>query len=388
MMDEGLEEMWIESSDSIATIDPGECNLVSTHNKMPSFLVSATLSVEVSWQCTITPPRFYFILIVMFVSFPHTHTPPPTYCDTALENWKVQTLPLARIKKIMKSEEFILQELEREKQEKLAAEEAQSGLAESEKPSVKFMISGEAPVLMSKACELLIKDLSFRAWRHTERNRRRTLQRQDLHAAVGESEVYDFLIDIVPRVTTAPKIHQPGLPAVPQESVDGSVVTGAMVSTTIPPGLQIPNAGLIAGLTTTIGQGTIPLSGGLDSTNMLHHMNMHTQQQQQQQQHYQTPQLQFQQQHPQHDQIMMQHSAQAAAGQAQQQQLPQHLLHQQHTTYVTIPQGTALATVTGVPTYLPPSSAGTSGQATTEPQWAPVPQTVDGGQGRGGGTSQ
>lgn len=100
----------------------------------------------------------------------------------------------------MKSEEFILQELEKEKQQK-AAEEGQP--IESEKGGIKFMISGEAPVLMSKACELLIRDLSFRAWRHTERNRRRTLQRQDLHAAVGESEVYDFLIDIVPRVSTS-----------------------------------------------------------------------------------------------------------------------------------------------------------------------------------------
>ncbi|EEC43265.1 predicted protein, partial [Phaeodactylum tricornutum CCAP 1055/1] len=87
-------------------------------------------------------------------------------------NWKIQTLPLARIKKIMKK---------------------------SEKAAVKFMISGEAPLLMSKACELLVKELSARAWQHTERNRRRTLQRQDIHAAVGESEVYDFLIDIVPR---------------------------------------------------------------------------------------------------------------------------------------------------------------------------------------------
>lgn len=118
---------------------------------------------------------------------------------TAAENWKIQSLPLARIKKIMKSEEFILHELAKEKQQN-AVEEGQA--EDSEKSGVKFMISGEAPVLMSKACELLIKDLSFRAWRHTERNRRRTLQRQDLHAAVGESEVYDFLIDIVPRVST------------------------------------------------------------------------------------------------------------------------------------------------------------------------------------------
>ena len=137
---------------------------------------------------------------------------------TAKENWKIQTLPLARIKKIMKSEEFILQELEKDRLEKIAQEEGRPGLAENEKPNIKFMISGEAPVFMSKACELMIKDLTHRAWSHTERNRRRTLQRQDLHAAVGESEVYDFLIDIVPRVSApAQKVQHPppppGMPA-------------------------------------------------------------------------------------------------------------------------------------------------------------------------------
>jgi nuclear transcription factor Y, gamma len=112
------------------------------------------------------------------------------------ENWKIQALPLARIKKIMKSEEFVMHELEKERLRETGQE-----VEADNKPATKFMISGEAPLLMSKACELLIRELSSRAWQHTERNRRRTLQRQDLHAAVGESEVYDFLIDIVPRVT-------------------------------------------------------------------------------------------------------------------------------------------------------------------------------------------
>jgi histone H3/H4 len=105
------------------------------------------------------------------------------------ENWKIQTLPLARVKKIMKSEEFITHELERERLPR-----------SDQKPPTKFMIASDAPLLMSKACELLIRELSVRAWQHTERNRRRTLQRQDVHAAVGESEVFDFLVDIVPRV--------------------------------------------------------------------------------------------------------------------------------------------------------------------------------------------
>ena len=102
-----------------------------------------------------------------------------------------------------------MQELEKER---IRRERAEGGVAEEaqDRPNIKFMISGEAPILMSKACELLIKDLSFRAWQHTERNRRRTLQRQDLHAAVGESEVYDFLIDIVPRVQAAQGQHADG----------------------------------------------------------------------------------------------------------------------------------------------------------------------------------
>lgn len=118
----------------------------------------------------------------------------------------MQSLPLARIKKIMKSEEFILQELEKEKLQ----QEGQG--ADESKSSVKFMISAEAPLLMCKACELLIKEVSARSWQHTERNRRRTLQRQDVHAAVGESEVFDFLIDIVPRVAGARAPVPPSLP--------------------------------------------------------------------------------------------------------------------------------------------------------------------------------
>jgi nuclear transcription factor Y gamma len=123
------------------------------------------------------------------------------------ENWRILSLPLARIKKIMRCEEFVMRELEKERL-------LQAGETDSEKkPKPKFMISGDAPIIMTKACELLIKELSTRAWQHTYRNRRRTLQRADLHAAVGESEVFDFLIDIVPRVSTSPQpaaaIEQP-----------------------------------------------------------------------------------------------------------------------------------------------------------------------------------
>lgn len=78
-------------------------------------------------------------------------------------------LPLARIKKIMKSDDEVR------------------------------MISAEVPILFSKACELFILDLTMRAWSHTSDTNRRTLQRSDVADAIMEGEGMDFLVDIVPR---------------------------------------------------------------------------------------------------------------------------------------------------------------------------------------------
>lgn len=84
-------------------------------------------------------------------------------------DFKAQELPLARIKKIMKLDEDVK------------------------------MISAEAPVLFSKAAEIFISELSLRAWIHTEDNKRRTLQKNDIAMAVTKYDQFDFLIDIVPR---------------------------------------------------------------------------------------------------------------------------------------------------------------------------------------------
>lgn len=65
-------------------------------------------------------------------------------------------------------------------------------------PEVK-MISAEAPILFAKGCEIFITELTMRAWIHAEENKRRTLQRSDIAAALTKSDMFDFLIDIVPR---------------------------------------------------------------------------------------------------------------------------------------------------------------------------------------------
>ena len=61
------------------------------------------------------------------------------------------------------------------------------------------MISAEAPVLFAKAAEIFIHELTMRAWIHTEDNKRRTLQRNDIAMAITKYDQFDFLIDIVPR---------------------------------------------------------------------------------------------------------------------------------------------------------------------------------------------
>lgn len=69
-------------------------------------------------------------------------------------------------------------------------------------PEVK-MISAEAPILFAKGCEIFITELTMRAWIHAEENKRRTLQRSDIAAALTKSDMFDFLIDIVPREESA-----------------------------------------------------------------------------------------------------------------------------------------------------------------------------------------
>jgi len=56
------------------------------------------------------------------------------------------------------------------------------------------MISAEAPVLFAKACELFILELTLRSWMHSEESKRRTLQRNDIAAAITKTDVFDFLV--------------------------------------------------------------------------------------------------------------------------------------------------------------------------------------------------
>ena len=61
------------------------------------------------------------------------------------------------------------------------------------------MIGSDAPIIFAKACEVFVLELTLRSWIHTEENKRRTLQKSDISIAISKSDMFDFLIDIVPR---------------------------------------------------------------------------------------------------------------------------------------------------------------------------------------------
>jgi hypothetical protein len=61
------------------------------------------------------------------------------------------------------------------------------------------MISAEAPVLFAKACEMFIMELTHRAWFYTEENKRRTLQKCDIIKCIQHTDIFDFLLDLVPK---------------------------------------------------------------------------------------------------------------------------------------------------------------------------------------------
>lgn len=80
-----------------------------------------------------------------------------------VDAFKRPAVPLARIKKIMKENEEVR------------------------------MISGEAPIVLSKACELLISELSLYSWHKTDSARRRTMKIGDVFECIEDNVLFDFL---------------------------------------------------------------------------------------------------------------------------------------------------------------------------------------------------
>jgi nuclear transcription factor Y gamma len=76
-------------------------------------------------------------------------------------------LPLARIKRVMKSDEDVR------------------------------MISAEAPILFAKACEMFVLDLTIRCFAYSEHNKRGGLEREDVFQVLKETDIFDFLAEVL-----------------------------------------------------------------------------------------------------------------------------------------------------------------------------------------------
>ena len=76
--------------------------------------------------------------------------------------------PLARIKRIMKSDEDVR------------------------------MIRAEAPILFAKACELFILELTVRSYAYSEKaGERHNISKKDIEACIRNTAVFDFLVDVL-----------------------------------------------------------------------------------------------------------------------------------------------------------------------------------------------
>ncbi|CAB3404842.1 unnamed protein product [Caenorhabditis bovis] len=87
------------------------------------------------------------------------------------EKCKHMTLPMARVKKIMRLDDTMKN----------------------------LMIAGDAHVFLAAACELFIEEVTALTWHFVDESRRRTLQKSDVMMALEKNEQFDFLVDLIPK---------------------------------------------------------------------------------------------------------------------------------------------------------------------------------------------
>ncbi|ONK60996.1 uncharacterized protein A4U43_C08F24900 [Asparagus officinalis] len=122
-----------------------------------------------------------------------------------LKEFKNYSLPLARIKKIMKADVDV------------------------------NMIASEVPVVFARATEMFILELTIRAWNVAAGHKRRTMLRNDIAVAIAKTDIFDFLVDIAPVENTKTKeVNEPEsvpyrpFPPQPENPAAGMVIVSMM----------------------------------------------------------------------------------------------------------------------------------------------------------------
>ena len=114
--------------------------------------------------------------------------------------------PKAGVEKIMKAEEILCTEVERRnaqgrspcssKSDRQCGDEA--GSCPRHRP-VPAKMAGECGLLLGKASELLATEMTVRSYAVTRRKGKATIQRWHVQEAAAGDDMFDFLIDVLPR---------------------------------------------------------------------------------------------------------------------------------------------------------------------------------------------
>lgn len=135
---------------------------------------------------------------------------------------------------------------------------------------------------------MFILELTLRAWHNSEECKRRTLQRNDIAAAITKTDIFDFLVDIVPRderveAMDAPRgapmptagafasltSHTSGLP-IAAHSTRTCIHIHVLASTgggPAPAGMYFAQPGMVPGGAEALMHSSMP--GGFDPTQMM-----------------------------------------------------------------------------------------------------------------------
>ncbi|RUS27904.1 histone-fold-containing protein [Jimgerdemannia flammicorona] len=243
-----------------------------------------------------------------------------TEIEGGVFDFKVHQLPLARIKKVMKADEDV--KLITHPSLPLvptpsipfpprpADDQRGGGSVFAVKP-VSRSRQFSAPILFAKGCDIFITELTMRAWIHAEENKRRTLQRSDIATAITKTDMFDFLIDIVPREEV------PRLPPMKSEKVEGQEMDYRGVAGVdqhgYPYGYTIPQGQYAAAVRDTAVVHALPADQRISAA--MDPMLAYQQQQQAQAALQQQQQVQFMRQQLLQQQLIQQQAAQQTQGQ-------------------------------------------------------------------------
>lgn len=106
-------------------------------------------------------------------------------------------LPSMKVKKIMNMEMFAMKLIENQNEETSNKPDDKSEPKRA--AHLKNLLSKESEAVMLKCAELFMEELTVRAYHYTSNDNRKILQDSDIKCAINDSDLYDFLIDKIPR---------------------------------------------------------------------------------------------------------------------------------------------------------------------------------------------